>query len=120
MMDRRELLSAFGMALAAPVSLFAGPPPTSFGYIDVESARARGYDPATARVFLNGAEMTVKQPTHACGKRVLVMACDDKAGYIEVLVRGVNGRLKFDETTGEFVRRRLYGSVRLTMSPLQG
>jgi hypothetical protein len=118
MMDRRELLSAFGIALAAPLSLFAGPAATSFGYIDVESARARGYDPATARVFLNGAEMTVS--SRRAGKRVIVMACDDKAGYIEVLVRDGNGGLKFDETTGEFVRRRLYGSVRLTMSPLRG
>jgi hypothetical protein len=119
MIDRRELLSAFGMALAAPLSLFAGPAPTPFGYIDVESARARGYDPATARVFLNGVEMTVSS-RHTSTKRVLVMACDDKAGYIEVLVRNGNGGLKFDETTGEFARRRLYGVVRLTMSPLRG
>jgi hypothetical protein len=119
MMDRRELLTVFGMALAAPLSLFAGPAPTSFGYIDVESARARGYDPATARVFVNGVEVTVSD-RHASGKRVMVMACDDKAGYIEVLARDVNGDLKFDRTTGEFARRRVYGSVRLTMSPSVG
>lgn len=102
-MTRRECLAS--LAALVVVGEFIGP--TTYGYLDVGTALARGYNPARARVFLDGVDVTALN----------VQACDDRAGYIDILKRDSSGALVLhidDAGNRKLARERRYGRVAVT------
>jgi hypothetical protein len=104
MIDRRGVLGLLGAVLAAPLAPMLEPLDQRVGYVDVDTASARGLDPTAARVFLDGVEVT---------RSLCVQAADDRRGFIEVFTRDAEGYLFFDRY-GVLARERRYGHVRIT------
>jgi hypothetical protein len=108
-MERRGFLGMLAAVVAVGSARPDAETETTFGYLTPEIVRARGYDNGSVRVYLDGRELTSRTP------RETIMACDDRAGYVELLARDWRHRLFTDPFTGKLARERRYGLVRVSM-----
>lgn len=104
-MTRRNLIRRLAAGFAAVVATYGVvAKDETYGYLDVETAFARGLSPQRARVFLNGVDVT----------DLKVQAADDRAGYIEVFERNANGQII--ARNGHLVRVRRHGLVKVVFA----
>ena len=106
-MTRRDVMKTMGGVTGAVIAWLFGagrrevvtPQAGGYGYIDVATARHRGYLPAV--VLLDGVDVSCD-----------CFACDDRAGFVDVFKRNVNGCHYVDSARPrQAARERLYGVV---------
>lgn len=104
-MNRRLAMKSIG-GLVGAVFAFGGVhrQQNTFGYLSPSLCLGRGLNPSTAKVFLDGVDVTAQR----------VLACDDRAGFVEVLARNARGYWYLDGTGSQLARVRRYGQVRVT------
>lgn len=109
-MQRRGFLGLVGAAIGVRLQADLSSPatPETYGYLTPEIVAARGFNNATVRVFLNGVEVT------QCGAKIL--ACDDRAGYIDILATDWSGNWRRDPLDpSRLAKERRHGLVQVTM-----
>jgi hypothetical protein len=113
--NRRGFLGLLGALATAPL-VPALPASTTYGYLTPEIVVARGYDNTSVRVYLDGVDVTTPQKPHGA-----ILACDDRAGFIEFIARDWNGNCRRDPADPtKLARERRYGHVQVTMSKAHG
>lgn len=77
----------------------------TYGYLTPDICAARGLDSASARVFLDGVDVTPLR----------VQACDDRRGYLDILKVNAHGRHYLGPDQRIACERR-HGQVRVTFA----
>lgn len=110
-MNRRYVLKSLAaVAGVVAVGVSDMEAPTTYGYLTVDGCIAQGLNPATARVFLDGVDVT----------HLSVQAAHDRRGYIDLFKRCADGRLYLDGPDGVLVKERRYGRVVVTFGASAG
>lgn len=108
MPSRRTVLRSL-VAFAGASVVPSSAAPRTYGYLAAATCFERtGHSASDVRIAFDGANLDLRDQR--------VMAADDRAGYIEVLLRDANGSAYVDPVTQRLARRKRYGQVVVTFA----